>query len=262
MKRRRILSLLLLGVTVFMGTLGWSQVQSAIAQSKPTLTVSAATSLSNALKEIKPLYEQTKNVSLTYNFGPSGALQQQIEQGAPVDVFISAAAKQMDTLQNKNLLVAGTRRNLLGNSLVLITPSNSNAGISDFKSLTRPQVKRIVLGEPKAVPAGQYAEETLKSMGIFNSIRSKFVYGNNVRQILTVVETGNAEAGIVYTTDAKESNKVKIAATAPANSHSPIVYPIAVIKSSKNPAAAREFTQFLSSNSAKTIFRKYGFTTL
>lgn len=228
----------------------------AIAQNKPSLLVSAAISLKDALEEMKPLY---KAANLTYNFGASGSLQQQIEQGAPVDVFVSAGKKQVDALEAKGLLVPGTRSNLATNRLVLIVPKNSIAGITGFSSLTNANVKRIAVGEPRSVPAGQYAAQVFQKLGIAERIKSKLVLANNVRQVLAVVAAGNADAGIVYLTDAKTTDKVTIVATASESSHAAIVYPIAVIKSSKNVSVAKEFTQFLSSNQAKVILRKYGF---
>ena len=224
------------------------------------LTVSAAISLSDALKEINSLYRQNhQNVTITYNFGASGSLQQQIQQGAPVDVFVSAASKQMDALQQKNLLIPETRKNLLTNRLVLIIPKNAPT-LSSFRYFTRPEVKRLAIGEPKSVPAGQYDQELLANLKIFDPLKPKFVYGSNVRQVLTYVETGNVDAGIVYATDAKQSNRVRIGATAPSTLHSPIVYPVAVLKRSKNAATSRAFVQFLSSERAKAVFDKYGFT--
>ena len=229
-----------------------------MAQQTP-LTVSAAISLTSAMQEIKTLYQRSNpNVNVTYNFGASGALQQQIQQGAPVDVFFSAATKQMDALQQKNLLDPGTRINLLTNRLVLITPRNAKA-LTSFQDLTSDQVSQIAIGEPKSVPAGQYAQELLMNLKIFDSIKSKLIYGNNVRQVLTYVETGNVDAGIVYITDAKESKSIRVAATAQENLHSPIVYPVAVLRDSKNITAAREFVQFLSGTQARTVFEKYGF---
>lgn len=225
-----------------------------------SLTVSAAASLKDAMDEIKSLYskEQPK-VNLTYNFGSSGALQQQIEQGARVDIFISAANKQIDALQQKGLLVNGTRKDLLKNQLVLIAPQNSN-DVTDFKDLTSPRIKKIALGEPKSVPAGQYAQQVLTSLKIADQIKSKSVYAKDVRQALNYVESGNTDAGIVYLSDAKSTQKVKIVATASEKSHSPIVYPIAILKSSKHLDAAKNFVQFLSGNAAKSVFEKQGFS--
>lgn len=230
--------------------------------SRPTstvapLTISAAASLKDAMAEIEQLYTQQQPVTITYNFAASGSLQQQIEQGAPVDIFISAAATQMDALQEKGLIITDTRKNILSNQVVLIAPKNSKL-VSNFNDLTSARVQKIALGEPKSVPAGKYAQEVLTFFNIFNSIKQKIVFAKDVRQVLAYVETGNVDAGIVYITDAKIGN-VKIVAIAPENSHSLIVYPVAVIKASKNIDAAKEFVNFLSSKSANDIYQKYGF---
>ena len=185
-------------------------------------------------------------------------MQQQIENGAPADVFISAGKKQMDVLQEKGLILSDTRRNLLTNRLVLIVPINSSE-VSNFRQLTNAKVKRIAVGEPRSVPAGQYAEQVFINLGILQQIKPKFVLGNNVRQVLAAVESGNVDAGVVYATDARTSQQVKQVATAAENLHSPIVYPVAVLKNSKNISAAKEYIQFLFSNQARTLFQKYGF---
>lgn len=223
------------------------------------LLVSAAASMKDSLADIKTAYEgKNNNVKLTFTFGASGALQQQIENGAQVDVFISAATKQMDALKDKGLLLDETRREFLQNEVVLIVPKDSTA-VTDFKDLTSDKVKHIGLGEPKGVPVGQYAEEVLTKLQLLDKIKNKVVYGNDVKEVLTWVETGNADAGIVYSTDAKVSDKVKVAASAPKDSHKAVLYPAAVIKSSKNAEAAKAFTEFLYSNEAKPVFEKYGF---
>jgi molybdate transport system substrate-binding protein len=165
----------------------------------------------------------------------------------------------MDALEGKGLLLAGTRKDLLRNEVVLIVPKDFTLGISTFQDLTHANVKQIALGEPSVVPAGQYAKEVLTSLGIYDAVNAKAILGKDVRQVLTYVETGNVDAGIVYATDAKSSAKVRVVATAPAGSHSPVIYPAAVIKASKNPAAARAFLDFLASARGLTIFRKYGF---
>ena len=225
-----------------------------------TLLVAAAASLQKALEEITPLYTQTNpNQTINYNFAASGALQQQIEQGAPVDVFISAAEKQMKTLQEKGLLVAETQKDLLTNQLVLITPNSIPGSVTDFRQLVKPEVKRIAIGEPRSVPVGQYATEVFKNLGILAQVQAKFVFGNNVKAVLTATETGEVDAGIVYFTDAKGSDKVTVAATADRQLHSPIRYPIAVLKSSKLLDASKRFVEFLQSDLAKAVFEKYGF---
>jgi len=221
------------------------------------LIISAAASLTDAMSDIKTLYEkQNNNVKITYNFGSSGALQQQIEQGAPADVFISAATKQMKALQDKNLIIEASSKNLLKNRLVLVGPKDS-AKIKDFTNLT--DAKMVALGEPESVPAGKYAQETLKKLGLWDGLKDKVVYAKDVRQVLAYVESGNVDAGMVYLTDAKISDKVKVLSIAEENTHTPIVYPAAVIKSSKNPAAAQNFLDFLSSDAAQDVFTKYGF---
>ncbi|NER93281.1 MAG: molybdate ABC transporter substrate-binding protein [Symploca sp. SIO1B1] len=223
------------------------------------LTVSVAASLQDGMKEIEAIYhDQQPTVKITYNFGSSGSLQQQIEQGAPVDIFISAAPQQMDALQAKNLLLEGTRQNLWKNQVVLVVPQVAKE-IADFQGLTDEQVKKIAIGAPDSVPAGQYGKEVLTALNLYDSLASKLVFAKDVRQVLTYVETGNVDAGIVYQTDAQISTKVQVVATAAAETHSQIIYPVAVLKDSKNPEAAQDFIQFLSSDAAKTVFQSYGF---
>lgn len=222
------------------------------------LTVSAAISLKEVLEEIKPIYQQAHpQVEIIYNFGSSGSLQRQIEQGAPVDVFISAATDKMDTLQRQDLLLPETRRDLLTNQLVLIVSPDYNQ-INNFTELTNNNLKAIALGEPTSVPAGKYTQELLTSLNIANQVNGKAVYAKNVRQVLNYVATGNADAGIVYYTDAQISDRVKIVATAPTTSHSPIVYPITVLKDSSNPAVAKNLVEFLTTSQAQNIFIQYG----
>ncbi|MCC5605347.1 molybdate ABC transporter substrate-binding protein [Nostoc sp. CHAB 5834] len=261
MKRRQILGFLGIAVAGLLLAIGLPLVTPSpvIAQSNTSIVVSAASSLKDALQDIKILYQQSKsNINISYNFGASGALQQQIEQGAPADIFISAAKKQVDALETKGLLLSGTRTNLANNRLVLIVAQDV-VGITSFNNLTDSKIKKIAIGEPRSVPAGQYGEEVLKNLQLYDQVKSKFVFGNNVRQVLAAVESGNAQAGIVYATDAKTSNKVKVVVTADEKLHSPIVYPLAVIKGSKNISAAKQFVQFLSGSQSKTILRKYGF---
>jgi molybdate transport system substrate-binding protein len=177
-------------------------------------------------------------------------------------VFISAATKQMDALEKQNLLLTGSRRNLLKNQMALVVPissKNRNPDIDNFYSLTTQTVTKIALGEPKSVPAGKYAQELLTSLKIADQVNSKAVYGKDVRQVLNYVATGNVEAGIVYLTDAQVSNQVKIVAIAPESSHSTIIYPIAVIKDSDNPEAARKLVEFLTTPEAQKVFKEYGF---
>lgn len=261
MNKKQILAWIALAVTscILAITLPLITFTPSPAQSNVNLLVSAAASTRDVLTEIQDIYQQSKpNVNITYNFGASGALQRQIEQGAPVDIFISAARKQVDALEEKGLVLPGTRTNLANNRLVLIVPKNST-GINSFFNLTQTQVRRIAVGEPRSVPAGEYADQVFKKLGIFEQVKPKLVLANNVRQVLAAVESGDADAGLVYATDAKISSKVKVVVAADEKYHSAIVYPMAVIKTSKNIPAGKEFLNFLSSNQAKAILRKYGF---
>ncbi|MBD2185668.1 molybdate ABC transporter substrate-binding protein [Planktothrix sp. FACHB-1355] len=261
MKRRRILAFLSGFLATLLLAIGFKVLIPVPAKAQSTtLLIGAAASLQNALQQLDPLFESAnRGITVNYNFAASGPLQQQIEQGAPIDLFISAANKQMDTLQQKNLIVTDTRRNLLTNSLVLVVPSNSTLQLTNFRQLTDSNIKKISVGEPRSVPAGQYAEEVFKNLGILAQVQPKLVYGNSVRNVLGSVESGNADAGIVYATDAKISNQVKQVATAPSNLHSAIVYPMAVITASRNQQAARTYAQFLTSGQAQAVFRQYGF---
>ena len=224
------------------------------------LTISAAVSLKDALKDVQTAYlKKAPQVKLVFNLGASGSMQKQIEQGAPADIFISAAPKQMNELESKNLIQKPTRRNLVENKLVLIVPQNSQLKIAKFEELANSDVKKLGIGEPSVVPAGQYAQQALKKLGIWDPVVDRIVFAKDVRTVLAYVETGNVDAGIVYKTDAASSNKVKIVATAPAGSHQPVLYPAAILASSKNVKAAEEFMVFLSSPDGKAIFEKHGF---
>ncbi|YAI82993.1 MAG: molybdate ABC transporter substrate-binding protein [cyanobacterium endosymbiont of Rhopalodia sterrenbergii] len=229
-------------------------------QQKIHLTISVASSVQDVMKDIQVLYrKETPNVYVHYNFGSSGSLQQQIEQGAPTDIFLSAAPKQMNALQKKKLLLTETRQDLLKNRVVLIALKKTDNNIT-FESLNKAEFKKVALGDPASVPAGQYGKEVLNYLGLYKKIDSKLVFGKNTRQILFYVETGNVDAGLVYKTDVRVSDKVKIVDTAPENYHSPIIYPISVMKQSKHPEEAKKFTEFLFSEKVKDVFKNYGFS--
>jgi molybdate transport system substrate-binding protein len=225
------------------------------------LNVAAAASLKDAANELEAIYtKKHPEVKIYYNLAASGTLQHQIEQGAPTDLFISAGAKQMDALAQENLIVADSRQNLLGNQLVLIAGKNST--LKDFNGLTDQTINKVSIGTPETVPAGKYAQDTLTSLNLYNQIKSKLVLAKDVRQVLTYVQTENVDAGLVYRSDTYNVNDIKIIATAPENSHKPIVYPMAIIKASKNQSAARDFANFLASPEAAQIFSKYQFEPL
>ena len=165
----------------------------------------------------------------------------------------------MNELEEKNLAIKTTRKNLLENKLVLIVPKDSKLSISKLEDLQNDAVKQISIGETKVVPAGQYAEQALKNLGVWEKIQSKIVFAKDVRTVLTYVDTGNVDAGLVYKTDAAAGKKVKILATAPDGSHAPIIYPAAVLTGTKNQKAAEEFLSYLAGPEGKSVFEKHGF---
>jgi len=223
------------------------------------LTLSVAASLKDSIEEAETDYRRNHgDIDFSNNFGSSGIVAGQIAEGVPTDLFLSAAAKPMDDLQEKGLIADGTRRNLAGNTLVLIAPVDSK--LNSFQGLTDKSIRLIALGDPASVPAGEYGKETLLSLHLWDQLNTRFVLGKDVRQVLTYVETGNADAGLVYATDAKRSGKVRMIATAPESTHMPIVYPAAIVKGSRNQAAARAFLDYLASPPARAIFQRHGFT--
>ena len=224
------------------------------------LNISTAASLKDVMREIQKLYLlKQPNIKINYILGSSGALQVQIEQGAPVDLFISAAFKQMDALEKKDLLLKGTRKNLLENQLVLIVPKDSTLNLKDFQDLASNNVTKIGIGAPGSVPAGQYAQQVFQYFNIREKIQGKMVLGTDVRAVLTYVETGNVDAGVVYRTDAMICDKIKVATVAPAGSHEPVIYPAAIMANSSHPKEAADFLAYLTGSACKAVFEKYGF---
>src|SRR5699024_64141 len=196
---------------------------------------------------------------LTYNFGGSGSLAQQIEQGAPVDVFISANEDWLNKLAEKDLLINDTRYNLIGNQLVMIAAKETFLVYTSFADLTREEVGDIAIGNPESVPAGQYAEEALRHLDLWEPLTDSFIFAKDVRQVLTYVETGNADIGFVYESDALLADNVTILEYAEEGSHEAIVYPIAVMKDTKEKEAAIAFAEYLKSTEAQEVLAKYGF---
>jgi molybdate transport system substrate-binding protein len=172
---------------------------------------------------------------------------------------MSAAQKQMDALENESLLLDGSRTNLLENKVVLIVSKDSTLGITSFEDLAKDTVKMVAIGDPESVPAGQYAEEVLTSLGIKDNVEAKANLGTDVRQVLTWVENGEVDAGVVYATDAATTDKVTVVCEAPADSVSPIIYPVAILKASANAEAAQAFIEYLKTDAAMVLFEKYGF---
>lgn len=230
---------------------------------KVELTISAAASLEDAFNELKPVFEEEyPNIKLFFNFGGSGALQKQIIQGAPVDLFFSAAEDKFDELVEQSLIDKNQGKDMLKNSLVLIIPKGSKDSVKGVEDLVRLNDKKIALGTPEAVPAGNYGKQALEYLDIWDEIKSNIVFAKDVRQVLTYVETGNVGAGLVYKTDALTTNKVIVVSEAPETSHDPIVYPVGIIKSTKHMKESELFFQFLQKDAVKDIFEKYGFNVL
>jgi molybdate transport system substrate-binding protein len=227
------------------------------------ILVFAAISLTDALKEIAPVYGKTSSDTLSFNFAGSNDLARQIDAGAPADVFFSADEAKMDSLAHRDRLLPGSRRSLLGNTLVIIVPKGSSIILSNPSQLEdKSLVSRLALANPDAVPAGIYAKEFLTKLGIWDHLVSEIIPTENVRACLAAVESTNAEAGIVYKTDALSSHEVKVAYEISAAEGPHISYPLAVIKDSAHAEAAKKLVEYLASPEAAKIFVKYGFTIL
>ncbi|HKP05186.1 MAG TPA: molybdate ABC transporter substrate-binding protein [Chthoniobacterales bacterium] len=223
------------------------------------LSVQAAASLADAMKEIGAAYEMKGGDKVQFNFGASSLLARQIEQGAPADLFFSADEAKMDDLDKKGLVLPATRRSLLSNLLVLVVATDSTLTPKSVSDLTQPAYKKLALAEPQTVPAGIYAREYLQKLKLWDAIKDKVVPTENVRAALAAVESGNVEAGFVYKTDALISKKVKAAVEIPAAEGPKISYPVAVLKSSREPERAKIFADYLAGPEARAIFEKFGF---
>ena len=240
---------------------GGSKEQASSAK-KTEIMISAAASLKNCIQDLSAMYtEKNPQVTVTANFGASGALQQQIEQGAPADIFFSAGIKQMNALKEKEMMIDSSVKNILENKVVLITPKSA-AALDFFEDLAKSSVKKIGVGEPKSVPVGQYTEQIFQNLGLTDKVAPKLIFAKDVREVLSWVETGNVDAGVVYETDAKINKDVTICSTAPEGSHKKVIYPIGVVKTSKHAAEAQKFVDFLFSDAAKEVFARYGFTVI
>ena len=215
------------------------------------ITFSAAVSLQDALEEIGTQFQKNHpEAKVNFNFGASGVLEKQIEQGASVDLFASASQKEIDLLEEKGFIIKSTRTNFTRNKLVIIAPSMLT--IEELKNLDK-----IATGDPKTVPAGLYAQTFMENAGIFELLKPKLIPAENVRQVLDYVERKEVDAGFVYLSDTLKSNMT----VSPINEslYPQIVYPIAVINGSKQPEISRQFIDYLQSNEGQTILKKYGF---
>src|SRR5574337_416891 len=234
---------------------------SASAASRTELLVSAAISLKEPLQEIGAHFEhQHPGVKVVFNWGASGALQQQIEYGAPVDVYIPASSKQMDELEAKGLILPDTRGIVAENRMVLIARAAFRPRVASFNDLTKSEVRRIAIGNPRTVPAGEYAQKVLIGLRLWDSLLPKLIFTENVRQAMAYVVQGEVEAALVYATDAQSAGgAARVVAVAPEGSYRPVLYPIAVVKTSKHSQEARTFVDLALSEGGQQILKAHGF---
>lgn len=227
------------------------------------LLVSAAASLSDVLEEVRAAFEtRHPGVRVRLNLGSSGSLHRQIEQGAPVDVFVSAGQAMMEQLVRQGLVDDRSVRAIAGNVVVLVRPAAGGPGsaVRRWDDLRESRVQRIAMGDPGHVPAGQYGQEVLQSLGLWEAVPPKLVLGGDVRQVLAYVEAGEVDAGIVYATDAATAEEgVRVVAAAPAGSHRPAVYLVGVVETSHHPAEARTFAEFLVAPEAQALLGRHAF---
>lgn len=259
-KKFKLVSMLLCCSLLLIGCSNNTEKSSNDKENQPVeLNVSAAASLKEVMADLETAYKQIDdNVTLVVNYGSSGSLQQQIEQGAPCDLFISAGQKQMNALKDEELLLDDTTKDLVENSLVLVAAKGVE--INSFDDLKSDKVSHIAVGEPESVPAGKYADEVLTNTGIKDSISDKLVFAKDVKEVLAWVASGNADVGFVYLSDALSSDSVSIVENVEqVNDHSPITYPVSVIKVSTNVDEAKKFEDFLFTDEAQKIFEKYGY---
>ena len=245
--------------TVFLSSLLLNCVAANVARAQQELLVSAAASLTNAFQDVGKQFEAANpGVKVIFNFAASGALMQQIDKGAPVDVFASADQKTMDQAKEKNLITPETRKDFVSNGLVLIVPTDSNFALKGVKDLVDPKIMRIALGNPETVPAGRYTQEILTNAGLWEQLKPKFIYAENVRQALDYVTRGEVDAGFVFATDATAAkDKARVAVTA--EGHKPIRYPVAVIADTKKKDLSQRFIDFLLGSQGQGILSRYGF---
>jgi molybdate transport system substrate-binding protein len=223
------------------------------------LNVFAAASLTDALREIAASFDKQTGSRVNLNFGASSLLERQIEEGAPADVFVSADEAKMEELAQKGLIKPETRKDLLGNSLVVVVANDSRLTIEAPEDLLRPEIRKLALADPKAVPAGIYAQKFLERANLFEKLRARIIPTENVRAALAAVEAGNADAAVVYKTDAAISKRVRVAWSVPPGQAPPIVYPVAVLRETRQPQLAAGFVRFLQSPDARAIFTRFGF---
>lgn len=253
--RRLSRLLLLFGIlTVMLWTTPLARAQS------DTLTIAAATSLKDALRKILPLFEaQHGELTVRVIYGPSQTLRRQIEEGAPVDVFLPSLFEEIDQLERKGLVIQGTTRVYASTSLVLITGTTLPAPIGSIQDLHTVPVRRIAIGDPKTSSVGKLAVQFIKYAKLEPQLKSKHVYGEHSRAVLDLVAKGEAEVGVVYRTDALTDQRVRILDTAPADSHTPVRYGVAAVWTARNISGTGDFIEFLLSPPIQTQLTQYGF---
>ncbi len=249
---------LMVGLVVALTFLGMSWMGPAGA-AEQELIVSAAASLTNAFQEIGQKFAAANSgVKFVPNFAASGALLQQLEKGAPADVFATADQKTMDQANDKKLILPETRKNFASNGLVLILPVGSKAPIKSPQDLLAKEVTKVAVGNPDTVPAGRYSQEVLKNEGLWEKLSPKFIPADSVRQVLDYVNRSEVDAGFVYATDAAiAKDKVQVVATLAR--HKPILYPVAVVATTQKKDLAQRFLAFVVSKEGQEILAKYGF---
>ena len=227
------------------------------------ITVSAAISLKNAFEETgKTFMQKHPGTKVIFNFGASGDLARQIEAGAPVDVFASAAQKDMDDIGNKDLIAPNSRKDFAKSGVVLVQPTNSIIPLQNLADLQKKEIRKIVIGNPKTVPAGRYAEQALRHHNLWDTVKDRLIFAENVRQALDYVARNEVDAGLVYSTDAMaRSKEVKVVMKLPEGSHPPVIYPIGVIKGTKEESLSKAFVDFVISAQGQRILDHYGFIT-
>lgn len=234
----------------------------AAASGEETEILVAAASLKNAYEDkLIPMFEEANpGVTVKGTYDSSGKLQTQIEEGLEADVFMSAAKKQMTALDEEDMIASDTITDLLENKIVLIVPTGNEKKLEKFEDIEN--ADSIALGDPASVPAGQYAQEALTNLGIWDKIQDKVSFGTNVTEVLNQVAAASADAGIVYATDAASmADQVEVVAEAPEGSLAKkVIYPVAVVKGTAHEEVAKEFVAFLQTDKAITVFEEYGFS--
>ena len=234
----------------------------ACAGSDDELLVFAAASLRDALEDAGERFHEAHGVRVRFSYGGSTSFAQQLARGAPADLFLSAGPGPMDILEREGLLAPGSRIDLLGNVLVVVAETGDGDAPSEPQGLLDPGVRRIAVADPQLAPAGAYAREALQSLGLWAPLEPKLVTGPDVRTVLAYVESGNADVAVVYATDASISPALRVLWTFNPDTHSPVVYPVAMLRDAANPEAARLFREFLLGAEAGAVFERSGFLLL